>query len=782
MAPELTRLVRRFTFALLVLAAAATEVAAVDSRSVLTSTAMAVFWVGLAALMGWLVPLPPDGRRTPPRFVFVILLALAAAPFAVEPLRRGWTGEGYPLELQMVFALRNLGLGLAAFSVWLLCLRLACVVSLFLMLFAVTMTDHRAVMILLGLYGATGSVWLMLVYWTGLRRFFVAADTAVTLEVQAARERFPWLAVFLMVGLLGCVVGLIAVGPRRAARVLGEWLPTSGGTSGYDPFARGGVNDGDDEVQGDNARSTGMTPTDSFLDSPLPSLYDILNDMYGEPFKTKDRERAIALDSRTKANESNKPPADNLRPNREFATTRKSPRRPRDPSDRAARAIFEIEGRTPLHIRVTAFDTFDGLAWHEAPLSGNPCPLEKEPNSCWMKVPKRLQPAIFAETESHQFKITSSLGTLVPAPPHLSRFRVGRVNDASFFGWGQDRILRMAQRKTPAGIVIETECRTVDPRLLDAIYLPSRYLPGGSANVELPESLDPEIAALARRWAGEYPKGWPQIAAIVQHLRSEYTLDPTARVPEDCRDPLGHFLLHSRRGPDYQFAGAAAVLARVLGYQTRLVSGFYASPDHYDPPTGHTPVVAEDLHFWTEVRLPSGDWLVVEPTPGYEVLGPKLPWSERALAALRALRGWLWEHLVAVSVCLVGLALLWRTRLDLFDASAAVFVRHFPGPSWQRCVRRVLWLLERRGRWAGRSRPTSQTPSTWLCRVLPASEQQSDLKLLTQMAEWCAYAPELAPPWSTPEVRRVCRRVLDTWSLQRWRALGNAHRVQGEYS
>ena len=70
----------------------------------------------------------------------------------------------------MVFALRNLGLGLAAFAVWPLCLRTACVVSLFLMLFAVTLTTHPVLLWLLGLYSATGSVWLILVYWARLRR------------------------------------------------------------------------------------------------------------------------------------------------------------------------------------------------------------------------------------------------------------------------------------------------------------------------------------------------------------------------------------------------------------------------------------------------------------------------------------------------------------------------------------------------------------------------------------------------------------------------------------
>src|SRR5205085_1957064 len=135
------------------------------------------------------------------------------------------------------------------------------------------------------------------------------------------------------------------------------------------------------------------------------------------------------------------------------------------------------------------------------------------------------------------------------------------------------------------------------------------------------------------------------------------------------------------RGPDYQFAGAAAVLLRVLGYPTRLVSGFYAAPGRYDPQTGHTPVVQDDLHFWAEVRLPPGDWLVVEPAPGYEVLGP----SPSGPARL-------------------------RSRL--------------PDP---------------------------------------------ELDELTRMAEWAAYAPDLAPAWGEAEVRGTCRRVLDGWTLRRWR-------------
>ena len=180
-------------------------------------------------------------------------------------------------------------------------------------------------------------------------------------------------------------------------------------------------------------------------------------------------------------------------------------------------------------------------------------------------------------------------------------------------------------------------------------------------------------------------------------------------------------------------------------------------------------MVREDLHFWAEVRLPSGDWLVIEPTPGYEVLGPSLPWSARVLAGLLAAGRWLWEHVVGVSVSLAVLAVVWWQRLRLSDACAAALVRLFPGRSWQRRVRRVLWLLECRGRWVGRPRPSSQTPSTWLRRLACAGARQSEVDLLTMMADWNAYAPELVPPWPVPQVRDVCRRVLAEWTLQRWR-------------
>lgn len=782
MAPEISRGIRQVTFALVVLASAATEVTAVDGRALPASMGWALLWVALAAIIGWLLPAPTNSRALPPRFVLGLLIALTAAPFLAEAVRRGLTDDGYPLELQMVFALRNLGLGLAACGNWWLCLRVACVSSLFLMLFAVSLTDHPAVLTLLGLYSATGSVWLMLVHWAGLRQYFIRPETAVALEVLPGRQRLPWVPVFVVVASVGSVLGLISIGPQRAVHVLAEWLPTSGGTGGYDPFARGGVNDGDDETRGANATSTGMVETDTFLDSPLPSLYDMFNDLYGEPFKPKVQERAIALDSNTRVNESRGRPSDNLRPNREFPTTRKSPRQPRSASDRAARALFELQGATPLHIRVTAFDTFDGQAWQEASLTQRAWQLEKEPKSCWMQVRTLKQAAIFAEIETHQFKIAKPFGTFVPTPPQLSRFRVGRVNRADFFAWRQDRILQMAERKTPSGIIVETECRTVDPRRLSAVAFGTGFS-RPDARLTPPSPSSSDLVALADEWAGDQPPGWPQIAAVVERLRSDYTLDDAYRAPEDCSDPLRHFLLHARRGPDYQFAGAATVMLRMLGYRSRLVSGFYASPEHYDPLSRHTPVVAEDLHFWAEVMLPCGDWLVLEPTPGYEVLAPRMAISELLWTAAGTAAAWMAEHAIVLSLSAIVVAgVRWRRR-ELCDALALAVWRLFPGRTWQQCLQRAVGLLEKRARSTGRGRRPDQTIPTWLRLCCAESiSRPAEIDQLMCMAEWAAYANGLLPPWEPGEAQAVCRRILDAWTLQHWRRGARATTQNGASS
>ena len=49
-------------------------------------------------------------------------------------------------------------------------------------------------------------------------------------------------------------------------------------------------------------------------------------------------------------------------------------------------------------------------------------------------------------------------------------------------------------------------------------------------------------------------------------------------------------------------------------------------------------MTGDDVHFWAEVRLSNGTWVAIEPTPGYELLPPVRPWSERIARACWASR------------------------------------------------------------------------------------------------------------------------------------------------
>ncbi|QEL15103.1 transglutaminase-like domain-containing protein [Limnoglobus roseus] len=776
MAPEMSRLVRRVTFVLLALSAAAVEVAAIDTRAVAASLGLAAGWVTLALVVNLFVPVPADSHRNPPKWVFPLTLGLAAAPFAVEPLRRSWTGDGDPLELQMVFGLRNVGLGLAACGGWFACLRLACVVSLFLTLFAAVMTGHPAVMVILGLYTATGSIWLMLVYWTGLRAVCVAPERAVAVEELPERQRLPWVGLLLLLFAVGGGLALALVGPKRAALALVELIPTSGGTGETDPFARYGVGDGPEETPGDDAKAAGMVETEKMIEDTDRSLVDVVSDTYGPPHKPPaDQERMVAGGFAEVIQSDGKPP-DNRRPNRDFDTSRTGPKGDKKPDSRAARGLFEVDGRTPLHVRLVAYGGYDAIGKRlieaRKPSSRS---IEAEGGD-WMRLGQFKSSANwYREDERHRLKAADMADNLVPTPAMLTRFRINKVDKPDYYEWDHDGVLALAGRKrTPPGVIVTTDCHTLDPaRLPDAAFVRA-----GAAGVtapdlcEMQDAIRPEIDRLAREWAGDRDRGWQQIEAVVTKLRTGYTFDPTAATPPDHPAPVLWFLTESRGGPDYLFATAAALLLRSLDYPTRVCLGYYAAPDAYDQQTAHTPVRTTDLHTWAEVRLQDGHWMVVEPTPGYAVLGPKLPLSERILQALVAVAAWAGRHAIELFVTVAALVVAWGRRRAVLDAAAVGVWRLWPGKTWREQVRRAVRLLERRGRWAGRPRGPRQTACSWLRGVRSdASEHDPDLDRLIRMSEWAAYAPEVSPPWDEADAVVVCRRVLEGWTLWRWQQL-----------
>jgi transglutaminase-like putative cysteine protease len=376
----------------------------------------------------------------------------------------------------------------------------------------------------------------------------------------------------------------------------------------------------------------------------------------------------------------------------------------------------------------------------------------------------RRQADWYAANDRHEFKVADLKDRLVPTPALTARFCISRVDRPEYYDWDYDGVIGLAGRsKTPPGVVVHSDCRTLDPSALPPDAFAAKIIAANYATI--PPELAPAIGEIARDWAGEIPFGWPQIEALVSRLRDGFVVDASAVAPAEHPAPVLWFLTESKRGPDYLFATAAALLLRSLDYPTRVCLGYYASPDAYDADSQHTPVRSTDLHVWPEILLRDGHWLVVEPTPGYSVLPPKRSWRERALAGIADFGAWAGRNAVALGIAISLFAILiWRRR-SVVDAAFTLAWRLAPGRSWQRAALNTARLLERRGRLAGRPRSQQRTLREWTGGL-----DGDDMGEFLRLAEWAAYAPAFAPPVPAQDVWATCRRVVAHWSRRRLRA------------
>jgi hypothetical protein len=273
--------------------------------------------------------------------------------------------------------------------------------------------------------------------------------------------------------------------------------------------------------------------------------------------------------------------------------------------------------------------------------------------------------------------------------------------------------------------------------------------------------LSREVRQLAFDWTKDAHDSHAQIEAIVRRLRSEYVLDNDAVPPADVASPVLHFLTTSRRGPDYQFATSAAVLLRTLGFSTRFVTGLYASPERYDTRRRHTEVLPADVHAWVEVYVGEGQWLTIEPTPGYEVLGPPptfLGWIAASMLAIgkALLEAW---PLILLSVAIGAIVIRFRRHI-------VIALRRFwwavsPSQTAAEAIRRTFVLVDWRARRVGLQRRPGETPTQWLVRIrqgLDSGITGLDARQIT-IIQRALYAPTAKLNSVDDDVRAVCQAI-----------------------
>ena len=741
-----TGLLRGLTFllgALTMAAAVRTRADATDERWL----AWLTFALLMAGISWWC------DRQNLPR-VGKWLFGVVPVMVLVAPLMRRTVDDRHglqPLDAALLTGCAGAALAMAALATRVRQCRVAAGVSVFVILLASLQLDRTTAAPLLSGYAAAGCL-------------FLCVDRVG--PASLARSLSSLAVVAVATGLtIGCQHWSGSTARETAGVRHGLW-PASGGDASPTDAATGGVGDGPDEIAGSKeAKSIGFDQSNVFMNSDRAGLYDAFLETFGAPSKTRDvvKMQMLRVQDIHAAETTN---VDDYRAGRQFSLVREAPAATVAATSHAARAMLYVSGTLPLHLRTGAFDRFDGTSWHLAATGWpewelqatasdatwfGPAKVERLRDGKTQRLAGEAGPSPFEHSQTARVRIGKLPGNALPLPAGVEHVRLGRVTRLALFSWQAPDVLQMNRPSIPTGTVIDAGYDVLNPCLL------TPWSWDAASRDSAPVADD--IARLARQWTAGVPFGWGQIAAITDRLRRDDVFDRGFRSGERRRGfvahPVADFLLRDRRGPDYLFASAAALMLRSLGYSTRLASGFYADETTVDPRTNEAALNARHLHFWAEVQL-AGRWAVIEATPGYFTDAVvRSPWIVRLNGLWRAVR----SHGLLLGCLAAGLAVTWLNRVFLLDRLATTSVRCRAAEDVLLHAQRTALLVDRRATLAGVRRPAAMTFQRWVTTSPILEDQTGATERLAEFAAWSAYGSMHPSPWSAGEVRRVCDDV-----------------------
>jgi transglutaminase-like putative cysteine protease len=281
--------------------------------------------------------------------------------------------------------------------------------------------------------------------------------------------------------------------------------------------------------------------------------------------------------------------------------------------------------RTPHYWRATVLDHFDGTRWLErvwtetASESHELTPDAARHPRNWVQ----QEVTVKALDDDHLVGASIPVAHNASNPVRDDGQGVARVVD----GLRRDQrytIWSFAPRPTPAQLVrvpasypkaLTRRGRELD--LANGTTAPPFGAPGRDARLAalLTGRLEPyaELYKRALGVAGQTSSPYAAAVALETWFRTTggftYSEQPgtTPGLP-----PLVGFVIDTQNGYCQHFAGAMAVMLRLLGIPARVAAGFV--PGHYRD--GSWRVTDHDAHTWVEVWFRGYGWLPFDPTPG----------------------------------------------------------------------------------------------------------------------------------------------------------------------
>lgn len=568
--------------------------------------------------------------------------------------------------------------------------------------------------------------WGVLCLWWLISNHWEEVQSQAALDVQPMRG---YRLVSLLVGSLVFLVLTLSVANRVPVlrKLESGIMPTSGGSGQKDSVGRG-LGNGDALVAARNHPSSfGAVDTDIFLESSKPSLFDVVSDELGTHRRVRRVERAQSLKGDQASKSAGRfSEANQTDGNQNFSTSRNAPKLRDKPDDLVAASLMFWSGRPDAHLAVERYSQFDGWTWVNPQSktiesdSNDAVSQESSKRSNWL-TPQTLwiddqawfysstssfphEQSPFVDAVAEAVKFTRFRSPVIPARAGLQMWSIDRLDRADFFGVDQNGLLLMPDRRhVPDYTVVrmvgsKVDLEKVDRILTEQVHRSSIRAKALIADSNLPEALNSKVAELARRLSDSQPKGWREISAVVSGMRQHFELD-RAWVPmlDPEVSPPVQQVLDERRGPAYLIATTAALLLRELGYDTRLVVGFYANSDHKVAGSGDIAILPADAHVWVELHVGNGHWISLEPTQGYR----EEPMTAGLWYRIREARFWIATILGLGTLVITGGLVYRAIVLEIFCQLL------WPVASLVSDRRRVAWLarlLDLRTRCAGHPR------------------------------------------------------------------------------
>jgi len=602
------------------------------------------------------------------------------------------------------------------------------VISGFMMLFVTSISDsHYAILMAV--------LWMTICVWHLITNHWERLDVCLPDAVHRDVGIRP---ITVLVAVTLCVAGGLLVRNKfgESQRYTWGFMPTSGGSDWSDPAARSGVGSGDAAIAAkDHAESFGAVESDIFLEATGSTLFDMFSDSLGQPKIKAKSERRQGL-TQQKVIEAHTRTSKSEKGSGSFSTNRNQPVKHEHLRDATERAVLQWAGPTGIRLAMNRFDTFDGTDWTQA--------ADHRKEKLWPKVIDQRTWFFDPEIQARAFAVdAASVGLLkilrldsirIPTPMMTAGLNIKDIDRIDFFGIEKDGSYYMPGReKVPPLTVFNLASLIVmeDELLSCSLSASAPREQAGEFDIELSDSsasqtpLTPNpspqstgargagLLALARGWTTGLTSPYEKLEAIVHHLRTDFTLDRDTTTSSD--EPIAEFL-ETKRGGEHLFATTAALMAREIGLESRLVTGFYVSPKTLDVGGGHTNVLPEDTHAWVEIRLDQNRWFEVEPSPGYRE--PIYKPSYWLLSKRFATTYWPY-FLIAMS----GLAVVYAT-VSLW---VEFVLRLLWSLTWtlnsQRQMRAAMWIIEARAGLAKRHRPLGRPQRDWLIEIVRGHQE-----------------------------------------------------------